>query len=102
MYESFRQRIVKSFIDILILMELEKSPLTGYSLIGLINNKFMIFVSPGTIYNSLHSLEAKDLVKGFWKDKKRIYIISSRGKEFLKVIRSHKKEILGLLDKVFS
>lgn len=101
MYEPFRQRIVKSFIDILILVELEKNPLSGYSLIGLINNKFMIFVSPGTVYNSLHSLEARNLVKGFWKDKKRVYAISSKGKEFLEVIRSHKKEILKLLDEIF-
>lgn len=101
MYEPFRKRIIKSFIDILILTELEKTPLSGYNLTGLINNKFMTFISPGTIYNSLRSLETKNLVEGVWKNKKRVYTVSSKGIKFLKVIHSHRKEVLGLLDKIF-
>jgi len=33
---------------------------------------------------------------------KRIYKLSKKGNEFLKVIREHKNEILDLLEEVFS
>ncbi|RLG99182.1 hypothetical protein DRO19_03015 [Candidatus Bathyarchaeota archaeon] len=36
----------------------------------LVNDRFGIFISPGTVYNTLHSLETKQLIEGVWRDKK--------------------------------
>ena len=102
MSKPFNERILRSFIDILILTELEKNTLSGYDITGLINEKFGIFISPGTIYNTLHSLETRNFIKGVWRDKKRVYKLTNEGKEFLKVIREHKNEILNLLEEIFS
>ncbi len=101
MLSPFNERMIRSFIDIIILTELEKNTLSGYDITGLINDKFGLFISPGTVYNTLHSLEAKEYIKGIWKDKKRIYTLSNKGKAFLKVMRENKKEIVELLDKIF-
>jgi len=102
MSKPFDERILRSFIDILILTELEKSSLSGYDITGLINDRFGIFISPGTVYNTLHTLETKNFIEGKWQDKKRVYKISNKGKEFLKVLREHKNEILSLLEEIFS
>ena len=102
MLKTFNERTLRSFLDILILTELEKTNLSGYDITGLINDKFGVFISPGTIYNTLHSLETKELIKGMWKDKKRIYTLSSRGKTFLKVLREHKSDIMKLLERIFT
>ena len=102
MSKTFNERILRSFIDILILTELEKNNLSGYDITGLINDKFGIFISPGTVYNTLHSLETKNFIEGMWRDKKRVYKLSSKGKGFLKVLREHKNEILDLLKEIFS
>ena len=102
MSKSFHERILRSFIDILILTELERNSLSGYDITGLVNDRFGIFISPGTIYNTLHSLETRNFIEGVWKDKKRVYKLTNKGKEFLKVIREHKDEILDLLEEIFS
>jgi DNA-binding PadR family transcriptional regulator len=100
MSKTFNERILRSFLDILILTELEKNNLSGYDITGLINDRFGIFISPGTVYNTLHSLETKEIIKGIWRDKKRVYRLSDKGKKFLKVIREHKKDILSLLERI--
>ena len=102
MSKPFHERILRSFIDILILTELERNSLSGYDITGLVNDRFGIFISPGTIYNTLHSLETRNFIEGVWKDKKRVYKLTSKGREFLKVIREHKDEILDLLEEIFS
>ena len=102
MSKPFNERILRSFIDILILTELEKNTLSGYDITRLINDRFGIFISPGTIYNTLHSLETRNFIEGIWRDKKRVYKLTNKGKEFLKVIREHKNEILNLLEEIFS
>lgn len=102
MSKTLHERILRSFIDILILTELEKNSLSGYDITGLVNNRFGIFMSPGTIYNTLRTLETRNLIEGMWKDKKRVYKLTEKGKEFLKVIRENKNEIIELLEKIFS
>jgi len=102
MSKTFNERILRSFLDILILTQLEKNTLSGYDITGIINDQFGIFISPGTVYNTLHSLETKRFIEGMWHDKKRIYKLLKKGKNFLKIIREHKNEILRLLEEIFS
>jgi len=42
-----QQKFIKSFIDILVLSELAKSPLSGYDIILLLYKKFKFVISPG-------------------------------------------------------
>jgi len=54
---KMHRRIVKSFMDVLILAELRNAPMSGYDVIGFIHNKFGILVSSGTVHSLLYSLE---------------------------------------------
>ena len=55
--EKFHKRCVKSFMDILILAELENGPVSGYDAIAFIHDKIGVLVSAGTVYSLLRSLE---------------------------------------------
>jgi len=79
MPKAFNERILRSFLDILILTQLEKNNLSGYDITGLINDRFGIFISPGTVYNTLHSLETKQLIEGVMaRQKKNIQTLKER------------------------
>ena len=84
-------------MDILILTEMKKSPLSGYDVIGLVHKKFDILVSSGTVYSLLYSLERDGLVKGVWNDRKRVYELSEKGEQNIEVITKANEEIQNFL-----
>jgi DNA-binding PadR family transcriptional regulator len=69
--KKMHRRIVKSFMDILILSELQNGPMSGYDAITFIHNKFGILVSSGTVYSLSYSLERDGLIKGMWAKRKK-------------------------------
>jgi DNA-binding PadR family transcriptional regulator len=84
-------------MDILILTEMKKSPLSGYDVISLVHKKFDILVSSGTVYSLLYSLERDGLVKGVWNDRKRVYELSEKGEQNIEVITKANEEIQNFL-----
>jgi len=54
------ERVVKNFMDVLVMAELRNSPLSGYDVLSLIHKKFNLLVSSGTVYSLLYSLERDD------------------------------------------
>lgn len=98
---EMQDRIVKSFLDMLILMELSKRPMSGYDVVVFIHRKFHILISSGTAYSHLYFLERKELVEGSWAQRKRIYKLTKRGKETVKTILNLKDKILGLMVNLF-
>jgi len=95
--EKLQRRVIKSFMDILILAELKKGSLSGYDIIGLIHKKFGILVSSGTVYSLLYSLERNGLIKGVWNQRKRVYILTEKGEQNTKVITNANEEIQSFL-----
>ena len=80
-------RIVRSFMDIVILAELRKSaPMSGYDIIAFINKKFHLLLSSGTVYNVLYALERKGFVEGIWSRRKRMYKPTDKGEETINII----------------
>jgi DNA-binding PadR family transcriptional regulator len=69
--KKMNERIIKNFLDIIIMSELRNGPLSGYDIISYIHNKFQLLVSSGTIYSLLYSLERADLIEGVWDERKR-------------------------------
>jgi hypothetical protein len=56
-----RKKVLKNFLDVIILRELEgNDSLSGYDVIAIIHKKFDLLMSPGTTYALLYSLERKD------------------------------------------
>ncbi|MEM2767427.1 MAG: PadR family transcriptional regulator [Candidatus Bathyarchaeia archaeon] len=84
--KDIHERIVKSFMDIIILAELRNGPISGYDVISLIHNKFNLLVSSGTVYSLLYSLERNGLIQGTWEERKRVYTLTDKGAKTIETI----------------
>ena len=95
--KKMHRRIVKSFMDILILAELRNAPMSGYDVIAYIHNKFGILVSSGTVYSLLYSMERDDLIRGIWAKRKRVYELSEKGERNIEAILNANDKIKSLM-----
>ena len=95
--KHLRKKALKAFMDILILAEIQKEPLSGYDIIGLIHKRFDILVSSGTIYSLLYSLERNGLVNAEMDKRKRTYTLTAKGEQNLEAVLQAKGEIPSLL-----
>ena len=95
--KKIHRRIVKSFMDILILAELQNAPMSGYDAIAFIHNKFGILVSSGTVYSLLYSLERDGLIKGMWAKRKRVYELTEKGERTINIVLNANDKIKGLV-----
>ena len=91
--KKMHERIIKNFMDIIILAELKTGPLSGYDVISFIHNKFHLLVSSGTVYSLLYSLERNGLIEGTWNERKRVYNLTEKGGKTIETI-------LGANDKI--
>jgi len=91
------RRIIKNFLDVLVLAELRNGPLSGYDVIAFIHNKFRLLVSSGTVYSLLYSLERDGLIAGSWSQRKRVYKLTDKGEEMIKAIMNANDRIQYLM-----
>lgn len=78
---QMRRRLLRSFMDLLILSELRERPMSGYDIISLIYRRFHILPGSGSVYSLLYSMERKALIKGTWEERRRIYRLTLKGEE---------------------
>jgi len=97
---KLRKQTIKSVMDIIMLSELKKGPMSGYDAIGFIHDKFGVLLSSGTVYAHLYALERDNLIAGTNDTKKRIYELTEKGKQAVENISQENAEILGTLRKV--
>jgi DNA-binding PadR family transcriptional regulator len=95
--KKMHERIIKNFMDIIIMAELRDGPLSGYDVISYIHNKFNLLVSSGTVYSLLYSLERSGLIEGAWEERKRTYKLTEKGKKTIETILNANDKIKGLL-----
>ena len=100
--ENLRRRTIKTFMDVLILAELQDKPLSGYDIIGLVHKRFNVLVSSGTVYSLLYSLERKGLVAADLDSRKRVYTLTDKGKQTLETVGRANSEINGLVQNLIS
>ncbi len=93
MLKNMHERIVKNFMDIIVLAELRNSSLSGYDVISFIHNKFHLLVSSGTVYSLLYSMERKGLIEGKWNERKRVYKLTDKGEKTINSILSANDKI---------
>lgn len=98
-----RKRIVRNFMDLIILKELKNGHnMSGYDVIAFIHKKFNLLLSPGTAYASLYSMERKGLINGFMDGSRKVYRLSEKGKTAIENILKHNEEIHWLLKSILS
>ncbi|MGQ9542788.1 MAG: PadR family transcriptional regulator [Candidatus Bathyarchaeia archaeon] len=79
----WRERLIKNNLDLIVLWLLNAKPRWGYEINIEIRERFRMYLSAGTLYPLLHSLEEKRYVEGVWESDKgrgrRIYKITPEG-----------------------
>jgi len=92
---ELHERLVRSFMDLIILRELGKGEaLGGYDVISLINKRFHVLISPGTVYSLLYSMERKGLIKDELKGRGRVFKLTEKGREKLENIQKNSDKII--------
>jgi len=85
--KDWRERVVKNNLDLIILRLLRSQPRWGYEVNTAIRDRFRVYLSAGTLYPLLHSLEEDGYIQGEWEEAKgrgrRIYKITESGINFL-------------------
>ena len=94
---KMHERIIKNFMDIIIMAELRSGPLSGYDVISYIHNKFHLLVSSGTVYSLLYSLERNGLVEGTWNERKRTYKLTEKGQKTIETILNSNDKIKSFM-----
>lgn len=80
--KDIESRLIKNFLDIIILVELKKkSSLSGCDIIAFVNGKFGEMLSPGTAYSTLYGIERKGLIKGISDGRKTAFKLTNEGEE---------------------
>jgi len=95
--KKMHERIIKNFMDIIILAELRIAPLSGYDVISFIHNKFHLLVSSGTVYSLLYSLERNGLIEGTWNERKRVYKLTDKGKKTIETVLNANDKIKNFI-----
>ena len=95
--KKMHERIIKNFMDIIIMTEQRNGPLSGYDVISYIHNKFNLLVSSGTVYSLLYSLERNGLVEGAWDERKRTYKLTEKGQKTIETILNASDKINGFM-----
>jgi DNA-binding PadR family transcriptional regulator len=98
---KMHERVVKGFLDMVILMELKKRSMNANDVVAFVQNKFYTQIGLGTVHSYLCFLERNDLVKGEWAKKSRIYELTEHGKEKVKAFLNSKDKILGIVLNLF-
>ena len=84
--DELNGHLVKSFLDIIVLMLLRDSPQHGYRIIAKIHKQFGVLLSPGTLYPLLYGLEKEGWVEVTDVDRKKVYSLTPKGAENLKFL----------------
>ena len=99
---NMHERIIKDFMDIVILAELKKGhTMSGYDFILFIQKKFRILISPGTVYSVFYALERDGLTEGMLNTRKRVYRLTDKGKETINNILNAKEKIQRFMTTLF-
>lgn len=100
--EKLRKRVIKSFMDIIIISKLKDGSMSGYDIISHIHKRFGILMSPGTVYNLMYSLERNGLIKGVQNQRKTVFILTEQGEQRIKTIAKSNGRVEGFLRTMLS
>jgi DNA-binding PadR family transcriptional regulator len=93
------ERILKNFIDLIILKELNSNAkISGYDIIVLVHRKFHLLLSPGSVYSVLYAMERKGLIEGTTTSAKRVYKLSRQGEEEIRNVLRNRNKIQLLIE----
>ncbi|NLF87413.1 PadR family transcriptional regulator [Candidatus Bathyarchaeota archaeon] len=100
--DAIENRIVKEFLDIIILLELkDKGELSGYDIAVLQHKKFNFSLSPGTVYATLYAMERRGLIEGHNDTKKTVFHLTEKGGASLENLKRIAPELIDFTKCLF-
>jgi DNA-binding PadR family transcriptional regulator len=84
--KNLKERIIKDFLDVIVLTELHNGALSGYDIISVVFRRYHYLISAGTVYSLLYKLERDGLIECLMNEKKKIYSLTSRGRFTIDII----------------
>ena len=80
--KRINDKFIKSFLDLIVIAVLSRSPTHGYEVIAIVHREFGILLSPGSLYPLIHSLEAREMIKSsLLGEGKIVYVVTPKGKQ---------------------
>ena len=104
-YDMVQDKVIKQFVDLIILSALKQRKMSGYDIVLLIKKKYALNVSPGTVYQHLYSMERKGLLVAIPAEHKMTYELSHLGKGTIEILNNPNGRVMqfvGLLLKGLS
>ena len=98
--KKMHERVIKNFMDTIIMAELQNGPISGYDVISYIHTRFGFLVSSGTVYSLLYSLERNGLVDGIWIERKRVYRLTEKGAQTIETILNAQDKIRSFMSTI--
>ena len=98
--KKMHERVIKNFMDTIIMSELQNGPISGYDVISYIHTRFGFLVSSGTVYSLLYSLERNGLVDGVWIERKRVYRLTEKGAQTIETILNAQDKIKSFMSTI--
>lgn len=99
---EIRKRILKNFLDIIILKKLKKNPsIGGYDIITIFHRNFHILPSSGSVYSILYRMERQGLIKGTKTSEKRVYVLTKKGEGKIQSLLRQHNNIQNLVKSIF-
>ena len=95
--EKLHKRVIKSFMDVIIMSELKDGSMSGYDVISYIHKRFDILMSSGTVYNLLYSLERDGLIKSIQNQRKRVFMLTEQGEQKIEAIAKSNGKVENFL-----
>jgi DNA-binding PadR family transcriptional regulator len=99
--EDLEERLIKNFLDVIILKAVKDELAGGYDILSLMHRKFGVLLSAGSIYSVLYSLERKGLVKARINQRARCYTLTEKGEVTLCVIMATQDRIKAFFGSIF-
>lgn len=100
-FEEIEERLIKNFLDIIMLKVVKGEASGGYDALSLIHRNFGVLLSAGSVYASLYSLERKGLVKASFNQRARCYALTEKGEETLCVVMDMQNRIKTVVGSIF-
>jgi DNA-binding PadR family transcriptional regulator len=96
-YGLMQEKVIKQFIDVIILSALKNSQMSGYDLIVFIKKKYGIKISPGKVYQHLNGLARDGMVISDQTPNKRVFELTKEGKDLLQIMKNPEGRILKFI-----
>jgi len=98
---QMNKRIVKNFLDMLILIELKRDSLNYSELGNIFHKRFGEIVDFPLIDSNLKFLEKEEMITNRTVKNKKFYALTTKGEKKVKAFQNSKNKILGLFLNLF-